>query len=119
MIRPVSSLLVVALLAGLVGCGRTVGANSQSGARGTLEGRITDEAGRPVYWADISPYTPDGYRVPQEKAAVSNEEGRYGWTLSPGKYEVRITHSDYREAVKTARVQANETTRLDFTLQPR
>jgi hypothetical protein len=83
-----------------------------------VEGRITDTQGRPVAGALVVPKSLDEPSPPiPEIAIVSDEQGRYAWRLPPGRYEISVSASGYRGAVKEAVVRAGQVTRLDFVLE--
>ena len=77
---------------------------------GSIAGRITDDAGKPLSGMQVSVV---GTRL----GVLSNAEGRYAIAgVTPGSVDVRVTALGYTTAQKTVTVRAGEVARADFSL---
>jgi hypothetical protein len=89
-------------------------AMAQTATTGVIEGRVTDEAGRPVRDAVI---TATATRAPL--VATTDAEGRYVFpSVSPGDYNVRVEAKGYGSVVMKIAVNINSRARGDFKLAP-
>lgn len=96
------------------------GAPGDQGAPGAgsgMRGTVTDSAGAPVAGVLVMPQSTDTppQAVP-EVAVMTDEQGRYQWSLVPGGYTVRFSAEGYTPATEAVVIQQAITT-LDVTLQ--
>lgn len=116
----------LALLIGVLALGACGGESpsSDSGgppgattARATVTGVITDSAGRPVEGALVQPKSLDDppHPVP-ELAVLSRPDGRYEWSLAPGRYEFAATKDDRVGTPVEVTAVAGGTAQLDLRL---
>ncbi|WP_156038440.1 S8 family serine peptidase [Actinoalloteichus caeruleus] len=83
------------------------------GDTGVLAGSVTNSAtGDPVAGARVS------LAGPLERATSADAEGRFSATVSVGEYEVTVSAFGYGESTSTATVSLDETTSLEFELDP-
>jgi Carboxypeptidase regulatory-like domain len=82
-----------------------------------LVGRVTTPEGSPVTGALIVPRSLEGKPVP-ELAVTTDDSGRYGWPLGPGRYEITASARGYRPTTQGVTVTEEKTT-LDLVLTPR
>jgi hypothetical protein len=82
-----------------------------------LTGRVVSAAGAPVENALVTPRSLDGGAVP-EMAVLTDENGRYTWTLRPGRYQVSVSAEGFDTATAKATIVEHALTTLDFTLAP-
>lgn len=86
-------------------------ARVQAQERGTISGRITDQAGEPLSGVEVRI---DG----SELSASSNAQGLYQITgVAAGDVLVRVSALGYAPAERTVTVQAGETASADFSLE--
>jgi hypothetical protein len=52
------------------------------------------------------------------EAGVTDENGHYTWTLTPGDYDITVSSPNHPTATKTVTVTTGELVRLDFVLSP-
>ncbi len=83
-----------------------------------VEGVVTDAAGKPVAGAVVMPKSADTppQAVP-EKAVFTDEQGRYTWTLSPGKYTFSISHNGAVMETEAVTVTEAQPAKLDVALK--
>lgn len=87
---------------------------AQSATTGIVEGRVTDESGRPLANAVI---TVSGVQAPA--VAVTDAQGRFLVpNLSPGDYNVRADAKGFGSVVLKVQVSINSRARADFKLAP-
>lgn len=88
------------------------------GGGGVLQGQVSDSRGTPIAGVMVVPVSTDTppQAVP-EIAVMTNEEGRYQWTLSPGAYTLTFNAEGYTPATHDINVNPNQSTTLDVTLQ--
>ena len=81
--------------------------------QGTIEGRVTDEAGEPLPGVNIA--------FPQlNRGTVSKADGSYRIeNIRPGTYILTFSFIGYQTKNREITIRANETTTLDVTLEPR
>jgi hypothetical protein len=84
-----------------------------------LRGTITGPNGRRIAGALVTPQSVDvpAKAVP-ELAVLSDDDGRYEWTLDPGKYEITVSADGYQTQTKNVTVEPGDAAPLDFVLQP-
>ncbi len=85
-----------------------------SGARGT----VTDSAGAPVAGVLVTPQSTDTppQAVP-EVAVMTDDQGRYQWSLAPGAYTLTFTAEGYAPATEAVVVGPAVPVTLDVTLR--
>jgi hypothetical protein len=90
---------------------------AQRHQRGVL-GKVTAADGQPIAGAVIDAKSLDQPSPPiPERLVLSRADGRYFWPLLPGDYELSATATGYRAATARVRVEADELTTADFTLE--
>ena len=52
------------------------------------------------------------------KATLTNNNGEFSFSVSPGNYKLIITHSGYQTIVQEIKVEASSIKRFDFTMTP-
>jgi hypothetical protein len=83
-----------------------------------VNGRITDDSGRPIARALVVPRSLDENSPPIPEIAVfSDAAGQYAWRLSPGRYEFSVTTDGYEAATVSAMVNSSQVTTVDITLK--
>jgi hypothetical protein len=99
--------LTVALAGGLTmsACGST--------EDGVVRGVVTTDDGAPVAGCAVVPVSLSGTTVP-ETASVTAPEGSYGWTLSPGEYDMGVFCDPPQGEAHGVVVPAGETVLLDI-----
>lgn len=132
-----AALLLVLLALTACGAGASTGGGAPAGAGGpdtsvsgqpgdpggkatgaVVEGVVTDAAGKPVAGAVVMPKSADTppQAVP-EKAVFTDEQGRYTWTLSPGKYTLSISHNGAVTETEAVTVTEAQPAKLDVSLK--
>jgi hypothetical protein len=93
----------------------------QPGAPATgaaVEGRVTDAAGQPVAGVLVIPQSTDSPPQPiPEIAALTNEQGRYQWSLPPGAYTLTFSREGYASTSAPVTIVQGRSATLDVTLQ--
>ncbi|MFD0200747.1 MULTISPECIES: carboxypeptidase-like regulatory domain-containing protein [Saccharothrix] len=86
-------------------------------AQATVTGVVTDSAGLPVSDALVQPRSLDTppHPVP-ELAVLSDQQGRYTWHLTPGRYEFTATKDNRTGPPVEAAAEAGRTDELDLRL---
>ncbi len=94
------------------------GQPGRAGGGGVLQGQVTDSSGKPIAGVMVMPVSTDNppQAVP-EMAVMTNEEGRYEWTLTPGAYTLTFNAEGYAPATQDVNVKPDQPTTLDVTLQ--
>jgi protocatechuate 3,4-dioxygenase beta subunit len=91
---------------------------SAGSSRGSgVSGRILDAAGHPVAGAIVVPRSQDS--PPQELpeiAVMTDDDGRYQWTLPPGRYSFTVHHNGQASSSQTVTVTADQIGSLDITI---
>jgi len=83
------------------------------GTTGVLHGTITDaESGQPVPHAHLR------LTGASTRAAVSDSDGTYSVTLTPGEYDVEVTRFGYDALHTTAEIRAGDMVAADLQLTP-
>ena len=92
-------------------------ASATTQARG-VDGKVTDEAGRPVTAALVTPTSLDtpSKAIP-EVAVFTDDEGAYSWVLPAGRYRITVTADGYHEASGETDVPAGGRATLDLQLR--
>jgi hypothetical protein len=104
--------LILMIGALLPGAREARAAAQQSVGTGVILGAVTDTTLRPIDGADAS-IVLTGIRV------IANTDGRFRITTIPaGKYLIAIRRVGYRAIATPISVEANDTLRLAFTLEP-
>jgi len=85
-------------------------------ARGAVEGRVTDPAGRPLASAEVVVDRPGVPRVGRA-SADANGAWRVG-NLEPGPYRVSAYHVGYRSGQLEVEVESGRTAEISFVLRP-
>lgn len=117
-------LLVLIILVGVEGCGdRNQPVSSDNGGRTGqdivegVRGRVLAPNGSPIIDAFIQARSLDVPANPvPDLGVLTQKEGWYSWPLSPGTYSITVSAMGYQPASRSVRVEAGQTTRLDFTL---
>ena len=94
------------------------GATSSSAAAPGVQGVVTDAAtGAPVAGALVVPSSvdPDGPAVP-EIAVRTDGQGRYTWSLPPGRWEISVRADGFADARGAVRVEPGKLATLDLEL---
>ena len=83
-----------------------------------VEGVVTDAAGKPVAGAVVMPKSVDTppQAVP-EKGVFTDAQGRYTWTLAPGKYTLSISHNGAVTETEAVTVKEAQPAKLDVSLK--
>ncbi len=84
-----------------------------------VQGQVTDAAGKPLPEVLVTPQSTDNppQGVP-ELAVVTDNQGRYQWTLAPGAYTLTFTRDGYALATQAIVVKANQLATADIRLNP-
>lgn len=83
-----------------------------------VQGRVTNAAGQPVAGVLVVPQSTDSPAQPiPEIAVLTDEQGRYQWSLPPGGYTLSFNAEGYTSAAQPVTVVTGQTTTLDVTLQ--
>lgn len=83
-----------------------------------VDGKVSDEQGKPVTGALVTPTSLDTpSRAIPEVAVFTNEEGRYSWVLPAGRYRITVTADGYQEASAETEVPGAGTATLDLQLR--
>ena len=93
---------------------------SGGGSRGSMvTGRVVDPAGQPVVGAMVMPQSKDTPPQPiPEIAVMTNADGRYQWSLPPGRYTFTVHHERYAPTTSdSVTVTHDQVTTLDITAQ--
>jgi hypothetical protein len=124
MMHMVRIVLLVMVMALTVGCKewRTSAADPElprpapSGPVGHIHGVVKDPQGQPVKEANIGILRGPG---PMPAIVVlTNDKGEYSWEdLAPGEYTLMANGEGFQTKELTVTVQANQTAKLDFTLE--
>lgn len=122
-----AGLLLAAPLLLVLGCldpDRSVSSGDGAGTerRGIdegVEGHVTDSGGKPLADVAVQPRSLDQptTAIP-ELMVISEQDGRYRWTLQPGEYELTFSVEGYQAATRRVTVRSREVSRLDVTLEP-
>jgi predicted extracellular nuclease len=80
-----------------------------------VTGKVTDGSGNPIPGAGVA-VTKSSISVP-EILVLTNEEGRYVWTLPPGEFTLTVHKDGYVEKSKDITLKEGETVELDFQLE--
>lgn len=82
---------------------------------GTIVGLVTNEStGQPVTTAFLAALDDEGREV---ATSVTNSEGRYRLSVSPGSYAISISGIGYgRQSLRTVQVAEDETVTADFAI---
>ena len=99
----------------------TVGAGDgqYSSASGLVRGSVTAPDGSPVVGAFLQPTSLD--RPPAlvpEIAILTDDQGVYEWTLTPGEYEFSVLAEGHQFPAQRVVVRPDETAILNFTAIP-
>jgi len=96
-----------------------VDGGGHAGAEAGVEGHVTAPGPKPLENVAVRPRSLDepAAAIP-EMAVVSEPDGHYRWTLSPGQYEISFTAEGYKPAIRRTTVSPGQVTRLDVTLEP-
>jgi Carboxypeptidase regulatory-like domain len=94
-------------------------AAADSGIHQGVEGHITAPGPKPLENVAVRPRSLDepAAAIP-EMAVLSEPDGHYSWTLSPGAYEIEFAAEGYQPATRRIVVRPGQTTRLDVLLEP-
>jgi Carboxypeptidase regulatory-like domain len=85
---------------------------------GVAQGRIIDSAGNPIAGVLVMPEsTANPPQAIPEIAVLTDEQGRYQWTLSPGPYKFTFTREGYAPITQTIVIKPDQPAKLDVTLQ--
>jgi protocatechuate 3,4-dioxygenase beta subunit len=85
--------------------------------RSGVSGRVLDPSGNPVVGAVVVPRSQDS--PPQELpeiAVMTDDDGRYQWTLPPGRYSFTVHHNGHASSSQTVVVAADQVGSLDITI---
>lgn len=104
--------------------GADLSVNSQAGqgaiqGKGrTVQGRVSDAAGKPLVGVLVTPQSTDTppKEVP-EIAVRTDEQGQYVWTIAPGHYTMTFVQEGYATNTQAVEVVSTQPTTLDVTLQ--
>ena len=80
------------------------------GDTGRLSGRVTDTRGEPVGQVRLR------FTGASTRTAVTDDTGRYGIALTPGRYEVAVTRYGFDDVTTSVTVTAGKTVRRGFSL---
>lgn len=89
-----------------------------SGGGSGVAGRVIDQAGAPVAGAVVMPRSNDSppQEIP-EIAVMTNHDGRYQWSLPPGRYSFTVHHDSYAPLTsQPLTVTPGHISSLDITL---
>ncbi len=87
------------------------------GGNGTLQGRVTDKAGRPVVGATVSA---TNLATGQELTAKTDADGRYKISdLAPGKYTIHAETEDLGSPIFQETIIAGAAASANFRMEPR
>ncbi|HEY5840792.1 MAG TPA: carboxypeptidase-like regulatory domain-containing protein [Mycobacterium sp.] len=94
-----------------------VGGSATTQAHG-VDGNVSDQEGKPVTGALVTPTSLDtpSKAIP-EVAVFTNDEGRYSWVLPAGRYRITVTADGYQEASVETLVPEGGTATLDLQLR--
>ncbi|SFJ43273.1 carboxypeptidase-like regulatory domain-containing protein [Thermoflavimicrobium dichotomicum] len=67
--------------------------------QGLLQGTVTDEQGQPVAQAAVEPIPQFQVSLP-EIGKVTDEKGKFQWSLPIGKYQIKIAKEGYQPVTK-------------------
>lgn len=85
---------------------------------GSINGVVTDEAGRPIEGVGVGIDQTTAQGPIREILPVTNEEGKFAWpALPPGTYTLRASKSGYKSQTQTVEVKDDETAKVEFKLQ--
>jgi hypothetical protein len=83
-----------------------------------VEGVITDAAGKPLVGAVVMPKSVDTPpKAVPEMAVFTNEQGRYRWTLAPGKYVLSVSHNGVVTESEPITVTESQPATLDVSIK--
>ncbi|MFH2049138.1 MAG: von Willebrand factor type A domain-containing protein [bacterium] len=103
--RPKKAIIVMLILTPFLIIANTV---LQAAGNGTIEGVVTDKAGKPIIGASVQV-------VGTNRGAVTDFDGRYIIKrMEPGVYSIRITHLEY-ETIQIDSIVVKEDTSTELT----
>ncbi|MFN7972813.1 MAG: TonB-dependent receptor [Acidobacteriota bacterium] len=91
---------------------------ARAATTGSLQGSITDAAGRPVVGASVT--LRSAYLIDRERSMATDEVGAYRFLgLPPGDYDVMVAHAGHQTQRQDGlRIPIGATATLDIVLQP-
>jgi hypothetical protein len=89
------------------------------GRGGLVQGQVTDAAGQPLAGVLVVPESTDTppQAVP-EIAVMTDDRGRYQWTLAAGHYRLVFTREGYAPVSQMITVKPDQPATLDVQMQP-
>jgi protocatechuate 3,4-dioxygenase beta subunit len=90
-------LVVAAMVSAVVGLGFQISANPPGGNLASVEGRVTDESGRPLRKAGVTLRAAgDGAQSRSPYTGATDADGRYSFDgIAPGGYTLEVERAGY------------------------
>lgn len=103
-------LVLILVLLQVAGCNGTSG----EAPNGTVAGQVTDLSGNPLAEAVVA--VPAGTAAVPEKTAITDDAGRYIWSLPTGTFTIAVFKDGYISQTVQVVVQSQQTSTLNFQL---